>query len=223
MRVLVAGGGKVGTFVAGELARSGHLVTVIEVDMDKVSQMQSAGDPPGVRWMVGDACEVSQLSVADPSGCDVVAALTGDDEDNLVISLLAKQEFGVGRVVARVNNPKNDWLFDETWGVDISVSTPHLLAGLVEDAVSVGHLMRLLAFDHDGARLIETTVATGSRALHATLAELALPREAKVVVIIRRNRLVLAHGDSTFEAGDEVLLLVVGDEPTAAVAPFGPE
>ena len=89
----------------------------------------------------------------------MVVAVTGDDEDNLVISLLAKQEFGVPRVVARINNPANQWLFNENWGVDVSVSTPHLLTALVEEAVSVGSLVRLLSFGNDAVRLSEVTLA----------------------------------------------------------------
>src|SRR5207244_5596593 len=105
------------------------------------------------------ACEVSQLEEAGLAQADVVAAVTGDDEDNLVVSLLAKQEFGVPRVVARVNHPKNEWLFNETWGVDVSVSTPHLLTALVEEAVTVGSLVRLLQFAEGKARLVEVTLA----------------------------------------------------------------
>ncbi len=135
MRVLIAGAGKTGTFVAAELAQAGHDVVVVEEDLDRVSRMQSTGEPPGVRWLIGDACEVSQLAAAEPERADVVVAVTGDDEDNLVISLLAKMEFGVARVVARVNNPKNHWLFDDSWGVDVAVSTSHLLASTVEGAV----------------------------------------------------------------------------------------
>ena len=109
-------------------------------------------------WVVADACELSELARADLDQADVVAAVTGDDEDNLVISLLAKQEFAVPRVVARINNPKNEWMFNEMWGVDVSVSTPHLLTALVEEAVSVGTLVRLLSFEGGKARLSEATL-----------------------------------------------------------------
>ena len=94
----------------------------------------------------------------------MVVAATGDDEDNLVVSLLAKQEFAVPRVVARVNHPKNQWLFNESWGVDVSVSTPQLLTALVEEAVSVGSLVRLLRFEGGNAHLVEVTLADDSPA-----------------------------------------------------------
>ena len=114
---------------------------------------------PGVEWHVADACEVSELRAAGLDTCEVVVAATGDDEDNLVISLLAKQEFAVPRVIARVNHPKNEWLFNENWGVDTSVSTPHLITSLVEEAVTVGRLVRLLQFEGGQARLVEARLA----------------------------------------------------------------
>ena len=108
-----------------------------------------------MRWVLADACEVDDLRKVPLDGADVLAAVTGDDEDNLVISLLAKQEFAVPRVIARVNNPKNHWMFNESWGVDVAVSTPHLLTSLVEEAVSVGTMVRLLSFERGRASLIE--------------------------------------------------------------------
>ncbi len=150
MRVVVAGGGNVGTFIADDLVKAGHEVTLVEIDGERVQAARELGEPSGVTWVVADACELSELARADLDEADVVAAVTGDDEDNLVISLLSKQEFAVPRVVARVNNPKNEWMFNEMWGVDVSVSTPHLLTALVEEAVSVGSLVRLLSFEGAG-------------------------------------------------------------------------
>ncbi len=147
MRVVIAGGGSVGRFIAEQLQDAGHDVLIIDHDPTVVKRHQSAGEPRGVAWFQADACEVTQLAEAKLSEADVMAAVTGDDEDNLVISLLAKQEFGVPRVVARVNNPKNEWMFNEMWGVDVAVSTPHLLTALVEEAVSVGSFVRLLSFE----------------------------------------------------------------------------
>jgi len=161
--------------------------------------------------VVADACEVDVLQGANLEEADVVVAATGDDEDNLVISLLAKQEFAVPRVIARVNHPKNHWLFDETWGVDIAVSTPHLLSALVEEAVSVGSLVRLLQFEGGNARLVEVTLADSSPAGGQAIAEVGLPRGATVVAVVRDNRVVVPRGDTVLGPGDEVLLLVIGD------------
>lgn len=215
MRVLIAGAGNVGTFVAAELLQDGHEVVVIEQVAARLQELQATGEPSGAEWILGDACEVSQLATAEPQRCDVVVAVTGDDEDNLVISLLAKQEFGVPRVVARVNNPKNEWLFNDSWGVDVSVSTPHLLAGMVEEAVSVGHLVRLLSFEHGEARLSEVTLAASSPAIGQQLAQLGIPRDATVVAVIRQDKVVVPRGDTEFYEGDEVLLLVTGNADEA--------
>src|SRR2546423_5479286 len=144
MRVAIAGTGSVGLFIANELASAGHEVQLIEESPDVVARSHA---DDGVEWLVADACEVSSLRQAGLERCDVVVAATGDDEDNLVISLLAKQEFAVPRVIARVNHPKNEWMFNENWGVDLSVSTPHLITALVEEAVSVGRLGADLLFE----------------------------------------------------------------------------
>jgi trk system potassium uptake protein TrkA len=207
MRVVIAGGGNVGTFIAEDLFKAGHQVTIVEVDGDRVADAVRAGEPTGVQWVAADACEVSEFARAGVDQADVVAAVTGDDEDNLVISLLAKQEFAVPRVVARVNNPKNEWMFNEMWGVDVSVSTPHLLTALVEEAVSVGSLVRLLSFEGGRARLCEATLSDTAPSQGKDLAELGLPRDSTVVAIIRDDHVIVPRGDSILRAGDEVLVL----------------
>ena len=141
----------------------------------------------------------------------MVAAVTGDDEDNLVTSLLAKQEFAVPRVVARVNNPKNEWMFNENWGVDVAVSTPHLLTALVEEAVSVGSLVRLLSFEGGRASLIEVTLAGDSPAVDREIVELDFPRDSTVVAVLRNDRVIVPRGDTRLQAGDEVLVLVTAE------------
>src|SRR5919201_6508368 len=164
MRVVVAGAGNVGRYLATDLTDRGHDVTVIEQSADVYQRAKASVD---ANWIHGDACEPWVLEKADLARADVLVAATGDDEDNLVISLLGKQEFAVPRVVARVNHPRNQWLFNESWGVDVSVSTPHLLTALVEEAVSVGSLVRLLQLEGGrggGARLVEVTLADDSPA-----------------------------------------------------------
>lgn len=207
MKVIVAGAGNVGTFLAEDLTESGHEVLVLERDGGLVERL--AGEHPAVTWRKGDACEVGTLAAAGTSEADVVVAATGDDEDNLVVSLLAKQEFAVPRVVARVNHPKNHWMFNESWGVDVSVSTPHLLSSLVAEAVNVGALVRLLQLDSSGARLVEVTLGSHSPACGQTIASLGMPRNATIVAIVREANVVVPRGDSRMEPGDEVLALVM--------------
>jgi trk system potassium uptake protein TrkA len=211
MRVVIAGGGSVGKFIAESLHKGGHEVLIVDNDAAVVRRAVAANEPSGVPWMKADACEVSRLAEAGVDKADVVAAVTGDDEDNLVVSLLAKQEFGVPRVVARVNNPKNEWMFNESWGVDVAVSTPHLLTALVEEAVSVGTLVRILSFEGGRARLAEVTLADTSPAADKEIVELGLPRDSTVVAVLRRDRLVVPRGDTVLRVGDEVLVLVTDD------------
>jgi trk system potassium uptake protein TrkA len=212
MKVAIAGAGNVGTYIAGDLHDAGHEVLLLDKSPELVQRLQ--GSLP-INYFVGDACEVSSLHTAGVEGVDVMVAATGDDEDNLVISLLAKQEFAIPRVVARVNHPKNRWLFNETWGVDVSVSTPHLLSALVEEAVSVGSLVRLLQFEGGQARLVEVTLAENSPAAGQTIAELEIPRDAVVVAVVRAGHVVVPRGDTTVAVGDEVLALVTPDSEDA--------
>jgi trk system potassium uptake protein TrkA len=204
MKVAIAGAGSVGTAIASDLHASGHDVLVLELDPDLVERLRPTLD---VTWMAADACEVASLDAAGLSTVDVVVAATGDDEDNLVISLLSKQEFAVPRVVARVNHPKNQWLFNEGWGVDVSVSTPQLLTALVEEAVSVGSLVRLLQFQGGSAHLVEITLAEDSPANDKAIADLPFPRDAVVVAVVRADRLIVPRGDTRLQSGDEVLVL----------------
>ena len=220
MKVVIAGAGKVGKHIAGDLSRAGHDVLVLDVSRDAVERARGSGEYPGVEFRVADACELKALGDADLATADVVAAVTGDDEDNLVVSLLAKQEFGVPRVVARVNHPKNEWLFNETWGVDVAVSTPHLLTGLVEEAVTVGTLVRLLQFEGGKARLEEVTLADSSPAVGRIVSELGLPRDSTIVAIIRDEHVVVPRGDTPLQVGDEVLVLVTPESEAGVHAAF---
>ena len=208
MRVAIAGAGNVGTYIAQDLRKDGHSVLVIEQNLDLVNRLR---DTLEVDWFAGDACEVSNLHAAGLEGVDVMVAATGDDEDNLVVSLLAKQEFAVPRVVARVNHPKNHWLFNESWGVDVAVSTPHLLTSLVEEAVSVGSLVQLLTFEGGGAKLVEVTLSEDSPAAGKIVAELGVPRDASLVAVVRDGHVVVPRGDTLLSAGDEVLALVTNN------------
>ncbi|MBM3676111.1 MAG: TrkA family potassium uptake protein [Actinobacteria bacterium] len=208
MRVAIAGAGAVGLHVANELSRVGYEVLLIEQDRAVVER---AVIESGVRWHVGDACEVSSLKEADLQEYDVLVAATGDDEDNLVVSLLAKQEFGMPRVIARVNHPKNEWMFTDNWGVDVRVSTPHLITAMVEEAVTVGKLVEILRFEGGLARLVEVTLAPDSPVCNISIQKAVIPRDATVVAIIRGAHLVVPRGETVFEDGDEVLALVTPD------------
>ncbi len=212
MRVAIVGAGNVGTYIAGDLRKARHEVLVIERN---AQQIESASDgidgADGIEWLAADACEVSTLQQAKVDTCDVLVAATGDDKANLVVSLLAKQEFAVPRVIARVNNPDNYWLFNETWGVDVAVSTPHVLTGLVEEATTVGSLVQLLKLRGGDVHLVEVTLATDSPANGRHVAELGLPHDATIVAVLRRDHVQAVNGDTVLYAGDEVVLLITPD------------
>jgi trk system potassium uptake protein TrkA len=205
MRVAIAGAGNVGLFIANDLRGAGHEVQLIEQDRSLPEKSEVVD---GVEWQIADACEVSALRDAHLERADVAVAATGDDEDNLVFSLLAKQEFAVPRVIARVNHPKNEWLFTENWGVDVAVSTPHLVTALVEEAVSVGRLVRILQLEGGRARLVEATLDENSPALGTAIKDLGLSRDATIVAVVRQEHVVVPRGDTIFTVGDEVLVLV---------------
>ena len=217
MRIVIIGAGKVGTFIAADLLENGHDVAVVERDAQQVDRRRATEGLEHVEWVVADACEVSELARANLDSADVVLAVTGDDEDNLVTSLLAKQEFGVPRVIARVNHPANEWMFTEMWGVDIAVSAPHLLSALVEEAVTVGSMVRLFQVAGGRARLIEVTLTSDSPILGRSIVDAAFPRGSSVVAIVRAGDVVVPRGDTVFHLGDEVLALV-SDESEAEVS-----
>jgi trk system potassium uptake protein TrkA len=151
------------------------------------------------------------LDAAHLNTCQVLVAATGDDKANLVTSLLGKTEYGVPRVVARINHPKNEWLFDSSWGVDVAVSTPRIIAALVEEAVSVGDVVRLFSFKKGQANLVELTLPDGSSCIGKTVEEIELPEDAALAAIVRDGRVITAKAHDVFAAGDELLFVASSD------------
>ena len=173
----------------------------------------------GATWLLADACELANLERAGLQSYDVMIAATGDDKANLVVSLLAKTEFAVSRVVARVNDPRNEWLFGEDWGVDVAVSTPRLLASLVEEAVSVGDLVRLMTFRQGQANLVELTLPPDTPLAGKPVRKIDLPRDAALVAIIRGGRVIVPERDDPLEGGDELVFVAAVDvEPALHAA-----
>jgi trk system potassium uptake protein len=203
MRVAIAGAGNVGRSIARELLENGHEILLV----DKEPGAIKVDSVPGAEWLLADACEISSLEEAGIDRCNVVVAATGDDKANLVVSLIAKTEYGVPRVVARVNHPKNEWLFNESWGVDVAVSTPRMLSALVEEAVSVGDLVRLFTFRQGDANLVELTLPQESPFVGLRVGSITWPNETALVTIIREGRVVVPSPDDPLEAGDELLFV----------------
>ena len=211
MRVAIAGAGKVGRAIARELLSNGHDVMLIDRDPDKARP----GVVEGATVLLGDTAEIAVLDLADLPACQVLIAATGDDKVNLVVSLLAKTEYGVPRVVARVNHPKNEWMFDEAWGVDVAVSTPRMLSALVEEAVTVGDLVRLFTFREGNANLVEITLAPSSAVVGSRVGDVQFPVDTALVAIVRDTRVIAPTPDDSLEAGDELLFVASPDQESA--------
>jgi trk system potassium uptake protein TrkA len=207
MRIAIAGAGNVGRSIAAELIDNSHQVLLI----DKQPSMLRPERVPDAEWLLADACELSSLQNAELASCDVVVAATGDDKVNLVVSLLAKTEFAVPRVVARVNRAENEWLFTEQWGVDVSVSKPRLMAALVEEAVTVGELVRLMTFRQGQANLVEITLPANAPFIGRPLRDVPLPPDSALVALVRGNRVIAPSPDDPLEAGDEAVFVCTAE------------
>lgn len=204
MRVVVAGGGNVGRHLAADLLSHGHDVTLIEQEpatLDRAAQWE------GLQPVLGDACEPWVLEQARMSTADVVVAATGDDEDNLVIALLCKQEFGVPRVLARVNHPNNEWMFNEQWGVDTAVSPPHIITSLVEEAVTVGDVIRLMPLADGTISLVELRVPASAPVAGRPMQELHLPADTAITAIVREGHVLFPQPETVIAANDELVAL----------------
>jgi trk system potassium uptake protein TrkA len=211
MRVVIAGAGSVGRSIARELLTNGHAVLLVDKDPSAIR----VNSVPDAEWLLADACEIASLAEAGLADCDVVVAASGDDKVNLVVSLLAKTEYGVPRTVARVNTPSNEWLFDEAWGVDVAVSTPRLMTALVEEAVSIGDLVRIFTFQQGRATLVELTLPDDSPLAGTPVGDITWPEDTVLVGIIRGERPIPPSRDDALEAHDELIFLTVPESEAA--------
>ncbi|MGH3179611.1 MAG: potassium channel family protein [Streptosporangiaceae bacterium] len=207
MRITIAGAGAVGRSIAGELLENGHEVLLIDNEPRKIK----LDTVPRAEWLLADACEISSLDEAQLQRCQVVIAATGDDKVNLVVALLAKTEYGVPRVVARVNHPGNEWLYNESWGVDVAVSTPRLLSALVEEAVSVGDLVRLMTFGQSEASLVELTMPADAPLVGQEVGSIEWPSDVSLVAILREGRVLVPQPQDPLQPGDELFFVTSQD------------
>ncbi len=207
MRVVIAGAGSVGRSIARELLTNGHEVLLV----DRAPEAIKHASVPRADWLLADACEVDSLAEAGLETTDVVVAATGDDKANLVLSLLAKTEYGVPRTVARVNNPKNEWMFGEAWGVDVAVSTPRLMTALVEEAVSIGDLVRLFTLQQGQAAMVEFTLPDSSGLIGTRVGDVVWPPDTVLTAIIRDLRPIPPSLDDVLEAHDELVFIAAVD------------
>lgn len=218
MDILIVGGGKVGSHLASILHANSHQVTLIERNEQIVGRLKL--ELREVKIIHGDGCNPPTLSEAGIRRVQAVVATTGDDEDNLVIAKLAKYEYRVGRVIARINNPKNEWLFTKRMGVDIAVSHAALLASLIQEELTIGDLVPLLKLAGGEVSLTELTVPATSRVIDQPIVKIELPPECVLVTVLRDGNLIIPRGDTTLAGGDRIIALVRSDQQAKLVSIF---
>lgn len=220
MYVIIVGGGKTGAYLARLLHDDGHTIRVIENRPDVLEKLEREIPPELI--INGDGSAPSVLEAAGVLKANVLAAVTGSDETNLVVTSLARFEFNVPRTIGRVNNPKNAWLFTRDMGVDVLLNQADILARLVAEEMSLGDMMTLLKLRRGEYSLIEEKVHPLSPAANKPLQELTLPPECTIAAVIRRQQLLIPHGDTVLEPADEVLALIHRSQLTALAALLGP-
>lgn len=220
MNVVVVGGGKVGLHLTGMLLAGGHRVRVIETRNERVTALRTELAAEVV--ICGSGTDPNALEAAGIVQAQVVAAVTGSDEVNLVVASLARYEFSVPRIIARVNNPKNAWLFTPEMGVDVALNQSDLMAHLIQEEMSLGDMMVLLKLRKGQYSLVEEKVHPTALAVGKAIRDLALPSECVLAVVIRKGELTIPTGDTVLQAADEVLAVTHSSQAAALAAVLGP-
>lgn len=220
MNVMIVGGGKTGAQLTRRLLDEGHQVRLIEIRPETAERLK--GELPAEVIVIGDGSSPSIMDAAGISSVHALAAVTGEDEANLVITTLARFEFNVPRIIARVNNPKNAWLFTPEMGVDVGLNQTDILAGLIVEEMSMGDMMTLLKLRRGLYSLVEEKLAVGSKVLGIPLKELPLPDTCVIAAVIRKGQVVTPRGNMVFEIGDEVLAVVNNESKESLQDLFAP-
>ena len=205
MYIIVAGAGKVGHFLAQRLLEDKHTVVVVEKNKDVC---QKLAQTLNLIIVNGDACEPRFLEEAHIERADVIAAVTGEDEDNLVICQLAKEKFGIKRTVARVNDPANEHTFNEL-GIDVPIDATKIIAKMIEEEVSFTDFVNLMSFKRWKLAIVRVDLNDDSPAVHKNLNELVLPPDSVLVSIIRKDEVVVPKGNTTLAPGDDIIALTL--------------
>jgi trk system potassium uptake protein TrkA len=206
--VIVAGGGKVGYYLSQHLLAEGHEVLLIERDSERVAEIN---DVLGAVAMLGDAAEAATQTAAGAPRADVVVAVTGEDEDNLVICQVAREKFHVGRTIARVNNPKNETLF-RMLGVDVTVSQTNYILNLIEQAIPERSFIHLLSLRHEDLAIVDAKITERSAVAHRSLAEIELPVNTAIAAIARGPDLIVPNPATELLPGDDIIAVAHQDQ-----------
>ncbi len=205
MNVLIVGGGKVGSYLAQSLIADGHKVSVIEKNPTTYAKLQKELDPDFI--FKADGCDPLKLEESGVRNTDLVVAVTGDDEDNLVVSQLAKNSYKVPLVIARVNNPRNQWLFDRQWGVDVAVSAVHIIAKVIQEEASLGDIVTLLKLKKGEMSIIEMSMPSTAKSINKMIKDINVPSDSVLVAIVRGEQTIIPSGDTRIESNDKILAL----------------
>jgi len=210
MFVIIVGGGKTGSHLAELLLAAGHKVRVIDRRPEVIEKLKAELPPDtAVR---GDGADPKVLIEVGIKNAQVVAAVTGDDEDNLVVSTIARFEFRLRRVIARVNNPKNAWLFTPEMGVDVAINQADLMAKLIAEEMSLGDMMTLVKLRKGEVSIVEEKIEEGAFAAGKAVKEVPLPSGCTLAAIIRKGEVITPRGDTVLQPNDEVLAVVRTDQ-----------
>ncbi len=208
MYVIVVGGGKIGYYLTRQLLSEGHEVLLLEKDRRRQAML---AEQIGEVVVQGDGCEVRIMAEAGFGRADVIAAVTGDDEDNLVICQMAKKKFQTPRTVARVNDPANVNLFQKL-GIDTTVSSTQIIFNLIEQQIEPGEIIPLGALKNGNIEVVAVSVSERSPVLGQRVKDLSLPGNALIISVVRRDNAMIPQSDTVFETDDSVIAMVVASE-----------
>lgn len=203
MKIVIIGGGKTGTYLARNLADEKENLIIIDKNKEVVEKFKEMG----FKAYALDACDPIQLSKTEIMNADVAAVVTGHDEDNLVISNLLKKIFNVKRVVARINHPLNEWIFNEEWGVDIGVSSTHIIADLLLEEMQLKKAIEILKIRGGTVSVVEVTIDSQSKLSGKKISEVVLPPNSLIITVIREGRFIVPDGNFVLSSGDEILAI----------------
>jgi len=204
MLAVIVGGGRGGSYLAHDLQSQGYQVKIVDRRPEIVAKLRQEIEGEVV---CGNGCSPQVLEQIGLAKASLVVALTHDDEDNLVICRLAKHHFNVPRVIARVNNPRNEWLYTKAWGVDVPISQVHLTSKVIEEEIGLGELVTLLKLNRGEAALVEMRLPEASPCRGKAIRELNLPTDTVIASVIRDGKLLVPRGDTRLESGDEILAI----------------
>jgi trk system potassium uptake protein TrkA len=212
MLAVIVGGGRGGSYLAQDLQSQGYQVKVVDRRPDVVAKLRQEIEGEVI---CGEGCSPQVLEQVGVAKADLVVAVLHDDEDNLVVCRMAKHHFHVRRVIARVNNPRNEWLYTKAWGVDVAISQVHLTSKVIEEEIGLGELVTLLKLNRGEAALVEMHLPETSPCRGKAIRELNLPTDTVIASVIRNGKLLIPRGDTRLETGDEILAIstVAAEKP----------